>query len=95
MRMFDHFSPPSRKRRESAIAVGLKTGLFQKCPVCRDITEKQASESLVLETENLAEQWVECGDPRVAIFEGDTDALKQEIREVKRKAPFSCTCESI
>ena len=93
MGLFDLFSSTSRKRREAVVAVGLETGLFQKCPVCRDVTEKQAPEALVLETEFVAERWVTTGDARVAVFGGDIEALNKKIREVKRKAPFNCTCE--
>ncbi len=93
MGLFDIFSSNSGKRRRAATAVGLETGLFQECPVCRDITEKQAPEALVLETEALAERWLASGDERVAVFDGDLQALKQEIRGTKKTAPFDCTCD--
>ncbi len=46
MGFFDLFSSASRKKREAAVSAGLETGLFQECPVCRDITEHQASQAL-------------------------------------------------
>jgi len=95
MGLFDIFSTNSGKRRRAATAVGLETGLFQECPVCRDVTEKQAPESLLRETEALAERWVASRDERVAVVDGDLEALKREIREIKQAAPFDCTCERI
>ncbi len=93
MGWLDLLTSNRQKRRRAATALGLETGLFQECPVCRDITEKQAPESLVLETETLAERWLASGDKRIAIFDGDLQALKREIREIKRTAPFDCTCD--
>jgi hypothetical protein len=95
MSWLDFLTSHKQKRRRAAIAAGLQTGLFQECPVCRDITERQAPESLVAQTEALAAQWMASGDERVATFGGDLNALKQEIREIKRTAPFDCTCERI
>lgn len=95
MGFFSVFSAAARKKRQAAISVGLHSGLFQECPVCRDITEGQASTALLRQTEELAERWVAEGDARVAAFEGDAQALRQQIRETLRKAPVSCTCENI
>jgi len=95
MGFFDLFSSASRKKREAAVSAGLETGLFQECPVCRDITEHQASQALLLQTESLAERWMASGDARVAVFEGDIEALRQEIRELKKNAPYTCTCENL
>ena len=95
MGWLDFLTTDKQKRRRAATAVGLETGLFQECPVCRDITEKQAPESLVLETEALAERWIKAGDERVAAFDGDLQALNREIRKIKRDAPYDCTCERI
>jgi hypothetical protein len=95
MGWFDFLMTEKQRRRRAATAVGLETGLFQECPVCREITEKQAPDSLLIETESLAQRWMTSADQRVAAFDGDLEALKREIREIKRTAPFDCTCERI
>jgi len=95
MGLFDIFSSASRKKREAATAAGLQTGLFQQCPVCREVTEKQAPDALLKETEQLADSWVDTGDNRARAFGGDADAFKTEIRKLKKSAPFNCVCERI
>jgi hypothetical protein len=95
MGMLDFLLSEKEKKRRAAIAVGLETGLFQECPVCREITEKQAPEQKVLETERLAEEWLTKFDPRVEIFKGDRKELKRLIRDVKEKAEYSCVCERV
>lgn len=95
MGLFDIFSSASRKKREAAIAAGLQTGLFQQCPVCREITEKQAPDALLKETEHLASAWIDNDDDRAKAFGGDIEAFKTEIRKLKKSAPFNCVCERI
>ncbi len=95
MGFFDLFSSETRHKREAAIAVGLEVRLCETCPVCREVTEKQASELVLRQAEDLAEAWVAASDQRVAAFDGDVDALKQQLRELKKSLPYQCLCEQL
>ena len=50
MGLFNFPSSARRRKRRAAERVGVETGLFQQCPVCREITEKQAPEALLQQT---------------------------------------------
>lgn len=88
MGLFDLFSSTARKKRDAAIAVGLNTGLFQQCPVCREVTEKQTDKALLQETERQAEHMLTNADARVAAYRGDAEGLKEQIREIRKKGPL-------
>ena len=80
-------------KRRAAELVGLETGLFQQCPVCREVTEQQAPEALLEETLRLAERWVQDQDSRVAAFRGQSAELKGLIREIRKRSDYTCVCE--
>lgn len=95
MGLFDFLGSERRHKRRAAELVGMETHLFQQCPVCREITEKQAPDALLEQTLHLAEKWVQDGDARVAVFHGDSGELKALIREIRERSEYSCLCERV
>ena len=93
MGLFDFLKSERGQKRRAAELVGLETGLFQQCPVCREVTEKQAPEALLEQTLRLAERWVQEQDARVSVFRGQSAELKGLIREIRKRSEFTCMCE--
>ena len=79
-------------RRRAAIVLGIETGAFEECPVCREVIDCQREDRMALAT-RLAEEWVRRGDPRVEVFRGDVSALRRTLRAVERRLDVACTCE--
>ena len=42
MGLFDFFLTEKQKKEKVATRIGLESGAFQECPVCRDVTEAGA-----------------------------------------------------
>jgi len=95
MGWLDIFSSRARARREAAIAAALETGLLQRCPVCREVTEPAGADAMLARTERLAHQWIAGDDNRARPFDGDADALLREIHAQRRRAPFDCLCDRL
>ena len=86
------FDPGENARRKAATAIGLKAGLLEECPVCREITDRRRDDRLA-EADLLAQDWIDRDDVRVRVFKGDVGALKSTIRKVRDRCDVLCTCE--
>jgi len=95
MGFLDFLISEKEKKRRAAIALSLETGLLQECPVCREVTERDLSEKMLERTERLGQEWLAKSDPRVAVFKGDREAMGRFVREVAKRAPFSCVCDRV
>ncbi len=93
MGLLDFMRSERGRKHRAAELVGLETGLFQQCPVCREVTEQQAPEALLDETLRMAERWVQEQDSRAAVFRGQSAELKGLIREIRKRSEYSCLCE--
>ena len=82
-------------KRNAAVALGLETGMFGECPVCREIIERQSPQQLLDQTMRLAEQLIRDRDERVAVFDGNSDELISLLRRLKTDLPYECVCERI
>lgn len=95
MAFLDFLLNDRQKREKAATRIGLESGLFVSCPVCHGVTENRGPGDPRQATEALVTQLFETADPRVALFRGDRELLKQTLAEVARRLPYHCTCESI
>ena len=95
MGLLDFLISDSEKKRRAAVALALETGLLQECPVCREVTERDVSERMLEQTERRGEEWLARSDSRAAVFKGDREVMKRSVREVAKKAPFSCICDRV
>jgi hypothetical protein len=83
------------KRRKAATEIGVESGLFVTCPVCKDVTEAENAVALRPATEALVERLLEVKDPRLELFEGDARDVIETVAEVARDLPFRCNCHNI
>ena len=58
----------------------------------RTIVDKQHDGRLPV-ADAIAEQRIRARDPSVAAFDGDLDALKQQLRDIRDDYPYACICE--
>lgn len=92
MGLFDFFSSDERRKDKVAIAIDLKAGVLEECPVCRTVTDKQRDDRLPA-ADAEAHAAFDRNDPQVAIFKGDRDDLLKRLRSARKPLPYSCICE--
>ncbi len=79
-------------RHDAVERIDLEAGVLEECPVCRTIVDKQHDGRLPV-ADAIAEQRIRARDPSVAAFDGDLDALKQQLRDIRDDYPYACICE--
>jgi len=92
MGLFDLFNSDQRKKDQVAIEIDLRAGVLERCPVCRQVVDKQHDERLPA-AELAAQQAFDRNDPLVAIFNGDRADLLARLRSAREPVPFSCLCD--
>lgn len=95
MGLFDFLLTTGQKKQQVATKIGLQSGFFVECPVCRDVTEANSGAPVSAETDALIHQLVSQNDPQVSLFHGDEQALHDMVEQVAKQLPYHCTCESI
>lgn len=79
-------------RHNVAIRINLEAGVLEECPVCRTIVDKQHKERLPI-ADQIAAQRVRANDPSVTVYRGDLEAIKKQLRKVRKDCPYLCVCE--
>jgi len=95
MGLFDFFLTEKQKKEKVATRIGLESGAFQECPVCRDVTEAGAFENYADKVAALVDQKLTLpADEDLKLFQGNREELLHTVSEVAKKLPYHCTCES-
>ena len=95
MAFLDFLLTSQQKKEKVATKVGLNSGLFTECPVCRDVTEAQNQDGLHEKTDILIHKLISENDPMVSLFRGDEVELQNTVADVAGKLPYHCTCENL
>ena len=95
MGLFDFLLTEKQKKEKVARRLGLKSGAFQECPVCRDITETGPYENYEEKVAELVNQRLLLpSDDEMKLFRGNESELLETIREVAKKLPYHCSCQN-
>ncbi|WP_043108802.1 hypothetical protein [endosymbiont of unidentified scaly snail isolate Monju] len=92
MGLFDFLKTEEQKRDEVAREIACRTGVLERCPVCRALFDRGHDERLPA-ADALAHELFERNDPLIAVFQGDRDDLLQRLRSAREPLPYACTCE--
>jgi hypothetical protein len=95
MGFLDFLFSKKMKRHMAAKEIGVESGLFVTCPICKDITEAENAVALRPATEALVERLIQEKDPRLELFDGDARDVIETVAEVGRDLPFRCNCHNI
>ena len=95
MGLLDFFITDSQKKITAATRIGIKTGLFVECPVCRDVTEAKNQDAVKEQVDKQIHDLIIADDPIVKVFYGNEEELKETLDKVARRLPYHCVCESI
>ena len=94
MGFLDFLLTSQQKKEKLAIKIGLESGLFIECPVCRDVTEAQNQSDVQEKIGEIAEKFISSSDEVVESFHGDVDELHNVIVSAAKKMPYHCMCEN-
>lgn len=92
MGWFDFLRRPDTAADRVAIAIDIEAGVLEACPVCRAITDRLRDDRLPV-ADRLALERLEAGDPQLAAFRGDRDALLRRLRSVRDRFGYECDCQ--
>ncbi|RDH80843.1 MAG: hypothetical protein DIZ77_05240 [endosymbiont of Seepiophila jonesi] len=92
MGLFDFLLTDQMKRDKIATKIGLKTGIFVECPICRDVTEARNHEAFREQTEAYIRALVENRDGQTKLFGNNETEMIRTIAEVGKKLPYNCMC---
>jgi hypothetical protein len=95
MGFLDFLFSKKMKRRKAATEIGVESGLFITCPICKDVTEAENAVALRPATEALVERLIQEKDPRLELFGRDARVVIEAVAEVGRDLPFRCNCHNI
>ena len=93
MGWFDFLRRPGADRDRVAIEIDLATGVLERCPVCRGVSDKQRDDRLPA-AELMVHQRFDHADPSVAVFHGDRKDLLRRLRSVRDRFAYHCICKS-
>jgi hypothetical protein len=95
MGLFDFLLTEKHKKERVATRIGLESGAFQECPVCRDVTEAGAYENYADRVAAIVDQRLMLpADDDIKLFQGNREELLRTVSEVAKKLPYRCTCEN-
>lgn len=95
MGLFDFLLSDEHKRTNIVTHIGLEAGLFQECPVCRDVTENRNAPADNDRLDAAIQQYIAGNDDSFSLFGRDENRLRDKLKQVAAKMPYDCTCESI
>lgn len=95
MGLFDFLLSAKQKKEKVAIKIGLESGAFQECPVCRDVTEGDTYEKFTDKVAAIVDKRMMLpSDNEMKLFNGNREALLLTVKEVAKKLPYHCTCHN-
>jgi len=95
MGLFDFLLTEKQKKEKVAIRIGLESGAFQECPVCRDVTESGTFENYADKVAVIVDQKMALpADIDMKLFQGNKEELLRTVSEVAKRLPYHCTCQS-
>jgi hypothetical protein len=95
MGLLDLLFSKQQKQRKAATEIGLESGLFVQCPICKDVTEAPVPSTNRPVAEALVRELVRKGDARVALFDNDEIEVIKTLADVAKELPYQCNCHNI
>ena len=95
MGLLDFLFSKQQKQRKAVTEIGLESGLFVQCPICKDVTEAPDPSSHRPAAEALVRELIRRGDARVALFENKDIEVIKTLADVARDLPYQCNCHNI
>ncbi|NNJ91948.1 MAG: hypothetical protein HKP55_09750 [Gammaproteobacteria bacterium] len=93
MGLFDFLLTAKQKKEKVATRIGLESGAFQECPVCRDVTEAGAYANYADKVAAIVDQrLILPADDDMKLFQGNREELLRSVSEVAEKLPYHCSC---
>jgi hypothetical protein len=94
MGLFDFLLSEKQKKEKVVTKIGLESGAFQECPVCRDVTESGTFENYADKVATIVDQRLMLpADDDMKLFEGNREELLRTVSEVAKKLPYHCSCQ--
>lgn len=95
MAWFDLFKRRPPGRDDIALDLDLEVGVLERCPVCREVFDRQHDDRLAA-AEALARQRFAAGDPTiVAAYGDDIDDLCRRLDKVRDRFEYGCLCQQM
>lgn len=95
MGWLDMFRRRPQGRDDIALAIDLEVGVLERCPVCREVFDRQ-HDDLLARAEQLARQRFVAGDPDIeAAFGEDIDDLCRRLDTVRARFEYDCLCQDM
>ena len=95
MGLFDFLLTEKHKKEKVATRIGLQSGAFQECPVCRDVTEAGSYENYADQVAAVVDERLKLPvDDDMKLFQGNREELLRKISEVAKKLPYHCSCHT-
>ena len=95
MGLFDFFLTDEHKKEKIVIKIGLESGIFEECPICRDVTESRNVDAVQQRLDSAIQKYVSSNDDSYSLFGRDETRLREKFNDVAAKMPFDCTCHNI
>ena len=93
MGFLDLFRRPGADRDQVAIEIDVAAGVLERCLFCKSEMNKNRDDRLPVADLEVHQRF-DRNDPSVAIFAGDRDDLLRRLRDVRRRIPFRCPCDT-
>ncbi|MCP3850645.1 MAG: hypothetical protein GY694_10485 [Gammaproteobacteria bacterium] len=94
MGFLDFLLTTQQKKEKIATKIGLDSGLFTECLICRDITEAGNHGGHNKQSDALIHQLISSHDSSVDLFNGDEEELRNTLDKVAENLPYDCTCHN-
>ena len=95
MGLFDFLMSDYQKQKKVALELGVDIGVFEQCPVCREITESRSPEYSEEKINAAISELFSRNSADQRLFDGNTEKLKTMIIDTGKKLPLDCTCDII
>ena len=93
MGLFDFLLTDDHKREKVIHEIGLEAGIFERCPICKDVTEIKNKS---IESESMQQalsSYLNSGNSNLNLFQHDAQVLNNEVEKVIKKMPYFCSCQ--